>query len=256
MHGNVQPLRPVRTLCLTAMECASHACAFCQVIAFHACAFCQVIAFPFPVGICFRRSNKPVISLRVKDFFVGSGPRACPFGGRLFRHSALGCHPLGQPPVAAPVSVSRIRTPCGRAEARPYREKSTPESRACPGCPDTENAIQGNHCRLPLPIPLGCDPAKKSSPDRTYAVGRQTGRLRTVMARFACGSMVRFFLVPKKIHNVNFFGNKIENFPPCRRRYPPPNAGSPDPWQHQQVRAFRSFRGVRGPNAHRVSPVT
>jgi len=29
------------------------------------------------------------------------------------------------------------------------------------------------------------------------------------MARFACGSMVRSFLVHKKIHNVNFFVNKI-----------------------------------------------
>jgi len=35
-------------------------------------------------------------------------------------------------------------------------------------------------------------------------------------------------------------------FPPCRRRYSPPNVGSPDPRQHWQLRGFRSFRGVRG----------
>ncbi len=35
-------------------------------------------------------------------------------------------------------------------------------------------------------------------------------------ARFACGSMVLFFLLHKKIHVVNFFVQKIENLPPGR----------------------------------------
>jgi hypothetical protein len=42
-----------------------------------------------------------------------------------------------------------------------------------------------------------------------YAVGRQTGRLQPMMVYFACGSVVRFCLVHKKIHVVNFFVNKI-----------------------------------------------
>jgi hypothetical protein len=29
----------------------------------------------------------------------------------------------------------------------------------------------------------------------------------------------------------------------------------PDPWQHWPFRGVRSYRGVRGPNAHRVTPV-
>jgi len=37
-------------------------------------------------------------------------------------------------------------------------------------------------------------------------------------ARFACGSMVLYFLFHKKIHNVNFFVKKIWNLPPGRRR--------------------------------------
>jgi hypothetical protein len=40
--------------------------------------------------------------------------------------------------------------------------------------------------------------------DLSYAVGLQTGRLSTVMAGFACGSMVLFCLFSQKIHKVIF----------------------------------------------------
>jgi len=49
------------------------------------------------------------------------------------------------------------------------------------------------------------------------------------------------------------FCDKEENLPPGRRRYPVPNAGSPDPWQHWPFRGVRACRGVRGPNSHRVT---
>jgi hypothetical protein len=74
-------------------------------------------------------------------------------------------------------------------------------------------------------------------------------------ARFACGSMVLSILFHKKIHIVNFFVKKIWFLPPGRRRYLPPNAGSPDTYQHWPFRGFRSCRGVRGPNTDRVTPV-
>jgi hypothetical protein len=38
-------------------------------------------------------------------------------------------------------------------------------------------------------------------------------------ARFACGSMVRFFFFTKILHRVQNLCEKEENLPPCRRRY-------------------------------------
>ncbi len=82
-----------------------------------------------------------------------------------------------------------------------------------------------------------------------------SGRVPDPEARLACGSMVRFILFHKKIHFVNFFVKKIRVLPPCRRRYPPQNTGLPDTCQHWPFRGFRSCRGVRGPNSHRVTCV-
>jgi|GEM_PF-5613440 len=42
-------------------------------------------------------------------------------------------------------------------------------------------------------------------------------------AGFACGSMVRFFLVHKKSHNVNFFVNKHGIFHPAGGASQPPD---------------------------------
>ncbi len=75
-------------------------------------------------------------------------------------------------------------------------------------------------------------------------------------ARFAGGSMVLVYLFHKNIHVVNVFVKNIGFLPPCRRRYPPLNVESPDPCRHWSFRGFRSCRVVRGPNSHRVTPVT
>jgi len=60
-----------------------------------------------------------------------------------------------------------------------------------------------------MPEPLFLSGTQFAMNDTSYAVGLQTGRLRPIMARFACGSMVISFLFHKKIHKVNFFVKKI-----------------------------------------------
>ncbi len=48
--------------------------------------------------------------------------------------------------------------------------------------------------------------------DRTYAVGVQTNRLLSIMAYFACGSMVLFCLFPKNLARcAKFFGKSMSH---------------------------------------------
>jgi len=68
-----------------------------------------------------------------------------------------------------------------------------------------------------------------------------------VDARFAGGSMVRFFLGHTNIHVVNVCVTKIGFLPPHRQRYPPPYGGLPDLRRHWSFHGVRSCRGVRGP---------
>jgi hypothetical protein len=71
------------------------------------------------------------------------------------------------------------------------------------------------------------------------------------------------FSFAQKIHNVNFLCKRSRIFRPAgacpeRRRmgrYPSQNTESPDTYQQWPFRGFRSCRGVRGPNAHRVTRV-
>jgi hypothetical protein len=62
--------------------------------------------------------------------------------------------------------------------------------------------------------------------DRTYAVGRQTGRLRTVMAGFACGSMVHFSLFWENCaRRAQFFQKKDGRFRPAGGKSHPLDGG-------------------------------
>jgi len=89
----------------------------------------------------------------------------------------------------------------------------------------------------------------------TYAVDDQTKHCTSCKPASPAAAWYFMDLFHQKIHVVNFLVKKIGNFPPCRRRYPPPNVGSPDTWQHWPFRGFRSCRVVRGPNSHRVTRV-
>jgi len=56
---------------------------------------------------------------------------------------------------------------------------------------------------------------------RTYAVRVQTDRLLPIMANFACGSVVLFFLLRKSGSESQIFLNKKRSLPPCRRQIGP-----------------------------------
>jgi hypothetical protein len=99
--------------------------------------------------------------------------------------------------------------------------------------------------------------------DRSYAVGSSNRAFHLVNGRIACGSMVHFDLFSQKICTVcKFFVKKIGS-----SALPEPalsvvewgdirhQPGSPDAGQHWTFRGVRSCRGVRGPNAHRGTPV-
>jgi hypothetical protein len=80
---------------------------------------------------------------------------------------------------------------------------------------------------------------------------------------FTKNSQSEFFVKKNEIFRLrqhgmvifSLFGKKGCPVPPCRRQYPPPNVGSPDPWQHWSFRGVRSFRVVRGPTSHCVTRV-
>jgi hypothetical protein len=75
-------------------------------------------------------------------------------------------------------------------------------------------------------------------------------------AGFACGSMVLFFSFSQKCCTLcNIFVKKDSFFRPAGGDIPRQNLGSPAACQYWPFRVFRSFRGVRGPNVHRVTPV-
>jgi hypothetical protein len=67
--------------------------------------------------------------------------------------------------------------------------------------------------------------------------------------------MVLFYLFPENVARRATFSGKRMSHSALPEAIFPPNAGSPDTWQHWSFRGFRSFRVVRGPNAYRVTYV-